>query len=68
MFLEVKMEPAPKTNEGPKLQVGYIIGATVAGFVLTILVLGVLYCIKHRNKKFDVSQAQEMRNSWLFNN
>ena len=53
------MQRAPETNEGSKLEVGYFIGAAVAGCVLTILVLGLLYWIKYRKKDFDVSKAEE---------
>lgn len=55
----VKMQRAPETNEGSKLEVGYVIGAALAGCVLTIFVLGALYYFKCRNKNFDVSKAEE---------
>ena len=60
LFLEVKMQRLPETNEGSKLEVGHVIGAAVAGCVLTIILfLLAMYFFKYRNKKFNVSKAEE---------
>jgi len=56
----VEMQRGPETNEGSNLQIGHVIGAAVAGCVLTIILfLGAFCYIKNRNKKFDVSKAEE---------
>ena len=50
------MNPTPETNEGSEVEVGHVIGAAVAVFVLSfILFLGALYyvMIKYRNKKYS---------------
>ena len=50
----------PRTSEGSNLGIGHVIGAAVAGCVLTfILFAGALYFIKYRKKQFDVSKAEE---------
>lgn len=59
-FSAVEMQRGPETNEGSNLQIGHVIGAAVAGCVLTIILfLGAFCYIKNRNKKFDVSKAEE---------
>ena len=58
------MQPKPETNEGAEMDVGLVIAAAVAVFVLTIMIFSwAMYhvMIKYRNKKFDVSKAEEAR-------
>lgn len=59
-FSVVKMQRVPETNEQSSLEIGHVIGAAVAGCVLTILLfLGAFCYIKYRKQKFDVSKAEE---------
>ena len=58
------MQPTPETNEGAEMEVGLVIAAAVAVFVLTIMIFSwAMYhvMIKYRNKKLDVSKAEEAR-------
>lgn len=56
------MHPTPETKEGAEMELGLLIAAAVAVFVLTIIIFfWALYhvMIKYRNKQFDVSKAEE---------
>lgn len=58
-FSDVEMQRGPEANEGSNMEIGHVIGAAIAGCVLTVILALTLYYCRYRKKQFNVSKTEE---------
>lgn len=58
-FSDMEMQRGPNANEGSNMEIGHVIGAAIAGCVLTVILVLALYCFRYRKKQFNVSKTEE---------